>query len=465
MSFECLQEVANDHEELFESGEDYDVIIYAGENETVKEIHAHSLILRTRSQYFRAALSKEWSEKKDGKFIFKKPNISPHLFKIILRFIYCGRINLEKLQAQDVLKLLIAVDEINIQTLTNYIQEYLIKLQDELLQQNPGEILETIYQHETFTDLWNFCLERICAKPDILFKTDNLINLKAPLLELLLRRDDLLLNEIDIWDSLIKWSFAQHPSIQQDIKKWNKEDITIMERTIHRFIPLIRFYHISSEDFLLKIYPFKVLLPKDLMDNIFKIHMTPDKKPNLDMQPPRQPKCDSTLIKAEHFAIISSWIEKKNNFHYNARNIPYSFNLLYRASRDGNTGAEFHARCDNKGATVVVVKIENSKQIVGGYNPLFWDSSTYWKSTNDSFIFSFANRDDLQTTKVGYSNGNEYSVRGYPNYGPIFGYGSDLYSDSCWHGGGDGYCSSYPKVDIPENFNADDYEVFQVIKR
>ncbi|RIA93780.1 hypothetical protein C1645_873887 [Glomus cerebriforme] len=33
-------------------------------------------------------------------------------------------------------------------------------------------------------------------------------------------RDDLFLDEIDIWDSLIKWSFAQHTSIQQDIKKW-----------------------------------------------------------------------------------------------------------------------------------------------------------------------------------------------------------------------------------------------------
>lgn len=33
----------------------YNVIIYAGENENVKEIHAHSNILRTRSQYFRTA--------------------------------------------------------------------------------------------------------------------------------------------------------------------------------------------------------------------------------------------------------------------------------------------------------------------------------------------------------------------------------------------------------------------------
>ena len=51
----------------------------------MKEIYAHSNILRARSQYFRAALSKKYSEKKDGKFIFKKPNIPPQLFEIILK--------------------------------------------------------------------------------------------------------------------------------------------------------------------------------------------------------------------------------------------------------------------------------------------------------------------------------------------------------------------------------------------
>ena len=85
MTFECLQEVANDLKDLLENEKDYDVIIYVGENGNVKEIHAHSLILTARSQYFYKAFSNKWAEKKDGKYIFKKPNISPHFFKIILR--------------------------------------------------------------------------------------------------------------------------------------------------------------------------------------------------------------------------------------------------------------------------------------------------------------------------------------------------------------------------------------------
>ena len=85
MSSQYWQEVINDYENLFENEKGYDVIIYAGENENMKEIHAYSLILSTRSQYFCVALSGENVEKKDGKIIFKRPNISPQIFKIVLR--------------------------------------------------------------------------------------------------------------------------------------------------------------------------------------------------------------------------------------------------------------------------------------------------------------------------------------------------------------------------------------------
>ena len=85
MSTKFLAELSSDYEKLFETEIGYDVIIYAGEEPNVKEIHAHSCVLSIRSKYFNTAFSNEWAEKKDGKFIFRKPNISPNLFNIILR--------------------------------------------------------------------------------------------------------------------------------------------------------------------------------------------------------------------------------------------------------------------------------------------------------------------------------------------------------------------------------------------
>jgi hypothetical protein len=186
---------------------------------------------------------------------------------------------------------LLAIDELNFHTLIPRVQEYLIEHQDEFLQQNPIEILEKVYQHESFTDLWNYCLETICVDPNILFESVNFTSLKAPLLKLLLKRNDLDIDEIVIWDKLLKWGIAQNPSVSQDTTKWSKEDITIMERTLHGFVPLIRFYHISSDDFLDKIYPIKELLPKDLAEELVKFNIAPNRKLNInEIQPPRSTK-------------------------------------------------------------------------------------------------------------------------------------------------------------------------------
>ena len=89
-----------------------------------------------------------------------------------------------------------------------------------------------------------------------------------------------------------------------------------------------------------------------------EFHIVPNVKPKTNIATTRKQNLDSTLIKSEHVHLFSSWIDKKDPLHYNKKNIPYKFNLLYRASRDGNTAASFHEKCDNKGATVVVAKIQ-----------------------------------------------------------------------------------------------------------
>ncbi|EXX57690.1 hypothetical protein RirG_204860 [Rhizophagus irregularis DAOM 197198w] len=504
MSLECLQEVANDYEKLLQDGKGYDVIIYASENE---EIRAHSLVLSTS-------------------------------------FIYCGRINLTTLEGPELLKLSIAVDDLNIRTLFPQIEDYLFKNKSTYLHQNAIEILETIYQRESFTKLWNFCLDKVYKEPKILFEADRFANLKvplvelvfqqtdlnldeiieilsnydkfdklkeplseslfkrndlnldkivimlfnsdkfiklkAPLLELILKRDDLILEEIIVWNSLLKWGLAQNSSISQDSTRWNEEEIKIMERTIHRFIPLVRFYDMPPGDFLDKIYPLKHLLPIDLVNSLLTFHIMPDRRSNIDLHPSRKPKFDSVIIQPKHLSIFASWIDKKGNFHYNVMNTPYKFNLLYRANRDGNTPEGFHAKCDNKGATIIVVKIQNSEHMVGGYNPLFWDSSNSNKSTKDSFIFSFTDRNNLQTAKVGYIKDGRYenAVYSSQNYGPRFGGGHDLWqfnnlnnNNNTW---GINNPYSYSKIDTPEEyninssykiFNMENYEVFQVVRK
>ncbi|CAB4383846.1 unnamed protein product [Rhizophagus irregularis] len=467
MSTTFLKELSNDYEKLFETELGYDVVIYSGEEPNAKEFHVHSNILCIRSQYFRSAFSNEWTEKIDGKFIFKKPNISPQLFNIILRFIYCGNIELKNLQGPDVLKLLIAVDELNIGSLITHIQEYLIENRTEFLHQNPTGILETVYQHETFVDLWDFCLENICEKPTILFNSDKFINLKASLLELLLKRDDLNMNEIKIWEKLLIWCFSQqNVNVNNDPTKWSEENIIKIKEELHRFIPLIQFYNIEPADFFYKVYCYKDILPQDLIHGLLEFHIVPNmkQKTNLPLSRKQDLKyhLDSILIEPDSILLLTSWIDKKDSSHYDKKNVPYDFKLLYRSSRDGIDSNSFHTNCDNKGATIWVAKIKDSTQLVGGYNPLDWSGDSGYKATVNSFLFSTTDGKNISTAKLSYVNMTSCAIYCSRAHGPSMGNLNCINDNWLYNSYDNG--DRYPKIGIPAHFIVENYEVFQVTK-
>jgi hypothetical protein len=368
---------------------------------------------------------------------------------------------LKNLQGPDILKLLIAVDELNIQPLISHIQEFLIEHKIEFLYQNPTDILETVYQHETFTNLWNLYLEIICEDPKILFNSDDkFINLKAPLLELLFKRDDLFMDEIEIWEILLKWCIAQYENINDDPNKWDKDDIIKIKNLLYRFIPLIRFYDIDPIDFFYKIYCYKDILPQDLIHNLLEFHLVPNMKPK-DIS---SRKSYSTIIKSNHIPIFASWIDKKESLYYNKnKKIPYDFKLLYHSNKDGFDAESFHRNCDNKGATIWIAKIQGSSQLIGGYNPLDWGTNCGWKYTTDSFLFNFIDGKNISTAKLGYVNDARHAIYCNSNQGPSMGNLYCLYSNN-WNY----HCNNgeyYSNIGIPVNFTVEDYEVFQVIKK
>ena len=75
--------LSKDFSLILNDADDFNVTIQVGENQSTKEFHAHSVILRARSPYFKNALSADW--KRDNTIIFNKPNITPTVFDMILK--------------------------------------------------------------------------------------------------------------------------------------------------------------------------------------------------------------------------------------------------------------------------------------------------------------------------------------------------------------------------------------------
>ena len=120
---------------------------------------------------------------------------------------------------------------------------------------------------------------------------------------------------------------------------------------------------------------------------------------------------NSLLInEIEEERLINSWISPNKNIKYD---------LLYRATKDGDKSSDFHRLCDEKGPTLVIGKTPGG-YVFGGFTKIKWTSSKYGEYflDPDAFVFSLN-----QKRKFNTYNNNEVGLNCY--YGPIFGNGSN----------------------------------------
>ena len=90
------------------------------------------------------------------------------------------------------------------------------------------------------------------------------------------------------------------------------------------------------------------------------------------------------------------------------------FELLYRATRDGDAAEVFHRLCDNKQNILVIVETTKNRKF-GGFCSIGYKSKGYEQIDNTAFIFSF---DKLKVYNVIKDNCAVYwSIE----YGPMFG--------------------------------------------
>ena|SRR5437868_6433434 len=82
-----ISKLVNDFSNLLKEPDYYDVEIKVGTDgrDDVKIFKAHSGILKTRSTYFKEALSNIWIKRSNnGIILFEKENISPKIFEVLL---------------------------------------------------------------------------------------------------------------------------------------------------------------------------------------------------------------------------------------------------------------------------------------------------------------------------------------------------------------------------------------------
>jgi TLD len=89
---------------------------------------------------------------------------------------------------------------------------------------------------------------------------------------------------------------------------------------------------------------------------------------------------------------------------------------------DGFKAQDFHRQCDNKGATLTIIRSRPHSHLFGGYSPLPWDSSSTFKKHPDTFVFTLTNPHNIPPTKYAYDQTkNKETIFCTVYCGPLFG--------------------------------------------
>ncbi|RHZ83843.1 hypothetical protein Glove_87g85 [Diversispora epigaea] len=411
MSFKFFDKLCQDFSELLNDKKEYNVVIEVDREKNKKTYTAHSVVLRYRSSYFDKELESAITNENHIKTIIK-PNISAQIFEIILKYVYGGIVDIENSNTKTIYELMVNANELELKELSRKLESYLIESKASWLRTHFSPVYRSIFGGNEFEDLKKFYNDIIVKYPNLIFESEDFTSLQETALISILKRDDLKVEEIKIWDYVIKWGIAQNPTLPANLKEWSNENFEALKITLQQCLPLIRYFHIPGEDIWKKVQPYQKILEEQLWDDMIQHSKSPNKSvnslvlpariistpelPSRTISTPELPSREnepfSTIINKEHVAELSSWVDRKSTT-YSLENIPYDLQLILRGSKDGFDPKTFWKMCNGQTGTIVVVKVAGTDEIVGGYNPLDWDNSTKGshKGTNDSFIFSLKN--------------------------------------------------------------------------
>ncbi|KAG9305230.1 hypothetical protein G9A89_002385 [Geosiphon pyriformis] len=325
-----FQALSDDFGNLLDSQNFFDVRIVIGEAPNIRIFHAHSPILAARSPYFAVVLSSNELKRENNAIIFAKPNISPKIFEIILRYIYNGKISLDKHGVLTILELLATTDELILENFIEPLEDYLIEHHAKNLEENFATLQKTSFMHNSFKKLKNFCTEIAVNNPAIVFNSQDFTSLRVAKLD-------------------------KNTQVKK-VLDWADDNFNTFKESIERLLLLIWFFHIFSVDFYHKVKPFARILPGTLYEDLLHHYLVPGRK------------------------------DKNTPFEDQLEN---HFQLLLRNSRDRFAPANFHRLCDYKRATISVIKVKESGQIIGGFNLQSWHFLEQRIDGKRSFIFSF----------------------------------------------------------------------------
>ncbi|CAI2170588.1 9153_t:CDS:2 [Funneliformis geosporum] len=185
---------------------------------------------------------------------------------------------------------------------------------------------------------------------------------------------------------------------------WGTKEYNTLGKSLENLSTKIRFIEFLKSDFIKFIIPFKEIFNiefyNELQDHFYILLPSPPPKQLLfnNLNPmDNQHISDKNDSRSGSGSMMNAtsmnaFLSSANVNHHPSLILkpPYTFTLLYRASRDSFNLDNLHKIIDYKVNILIVARISNTNELIGGYNPIGWDDSNKpHPDSINSFIFSF----------------------------------------------------------------------------
>ncbi|KAJ5069679.1 pep-cterm sorting domain-containing protein [Anaeramoeba ignava] len=439
-----LEKLSNDLKNLFQNQNEnenesyFDFEIICEQNQI--SFKTHKSILSSRSEYFKSLFNSKMKEYQENKLILK--DVSSSILSSILNYFYSGKI---EINLENVIEILIfsskyLIDEL-IEICLNFIKN---NLQIEII----VDVLK-LSESMNFNQLMDSSYKFISENFNKFIKTSFFLELEENHLNSILLNDDILINEFELFQSIIKW--GKHKLDINQEKELEKEEKEKLQNQISNVIEKIRFIDFSKEELedTLK----EDLIPKQISEQLiqFQNQNQNQNQNQLIFKTRNAFKFDSIIIQEkEDFSKLRKWINDDKFFSKMKKG--------YSTKKEGFDSQKWHSICDNKGKTLVIMKTTNGF-IFGGFTEVgFTTDKSKWREEDidyqngyirdsKSFIFSIRNaRNELAQKFMIKKDQEQNSLYYFLKNGPSFG-GSDIRLNSDLRNGytNFGYSYNLPK--------------------
>lgn len=477
-----VDQLLEDLKRLHDQVELADVFFFAGTDE--QPLHAHRLILSARCSSFKNCGQSVICEipgttvstvNGHDRYNIRWPSCKKEVLKTVMFYIYTGRIGLCD---NDVFDILAVASDLGIVRLVNQCQEYILSslnVHNACLYYPSALNLQTRGgSDEVSSSFVEQFTQFIGERAVECFKSDSFLQLPKDALIQLISSDHLALSENDVWRRILAWARHQANVHEQMPGLWTEEERNSIGVQLAGVIDHVRILLIDSHVFAEEVEPTGVL-PIEVSYERYKYAALPEKMRRASSDPRCRPRMFLHLFSASQILSgeKSSLQRVLNEFYGQPKQ---SWRLLHRASVNGFDAEAFHRNCDNMGPTMTIVA-SVSGHICAAFTDVPWTSGTksgrYFSSSQSFICFLYRTNSSDAPVKFGIKK-KSFAVVHHPNFGPVFGAGSDLsISDKC-NSNSNSYSNLLHSYDceilLPSkfflmgsyNFTVKDYEVFSL---